>query len=251
METTRTYTDKAEAYHRSRWRYAPEMAPALLERTGLGPEACVSDLGAGSGILTECFVGLVGRLIAVEPNDAMRAIAERSLARLPGVEVLPNTAEQTGLEDRSVDLIVAGHALHWFEPDAAREEFRRILRGGSILAIVTNRNTGPAANEVLAKVFAKLGRPDPTPMPGTGTPASFFFGASWPQEMRFPFVFRQDWARFLDSFHSMAAAPMPGEAGYPEFLDSVRAAFDELSCDGRVETRGETQVLFGRVADAG
>ena len=58
----------------------PEWPAELLDRVvgdlGLGPDAAVLDLGAGTGKLTRSLVPRFRRVVAVEPDDAMRAVLE-------------------------------------------------------------------------------------------------------------------------------------------------------------------------------
>jgi len=61
-----------------------------------------------------------------------------ALAEQPGFISIDATAEATGLPDASVDLVTAGQAFHWFEAEAARAEFRRILRPGGGAALIWN-----------------------------------------------------------------------------------------------------------------
>ena len=63
-------------------------------------------------------------VVAVEPGDEMRAVLERVL---PEVEALAGTAEAIPLPDASVDAVTVGQAFHWFDPEAALAEMRRVL----------------------------------------------------------------------------------------------------------------------------
>jgi SAM-dependent methyltransferase len=74
----------------------------------------------------------------VEPNSEMRAKAEELLSGYPGFVSIVGTAEETGLPDASVDLIVAGQAFHWFEAVVTRREFVRIARPGAVVALIWN-----------------------------------------------------------------------------------------------------------------
>jgi SAM-dependent methyltransferase len=74
------------------------------------------------------------RVIAVEPNAAMRSEAEPHAL----VEFRERTAEATGLDAESVDLVTCGQAFHWFEPLGALSEFARVLRPGGRVALVWN-----------------------------------------------------------------------------------------------------------------
>ncbi len=92
-------------------------------------------MGAGTGICSRLLADRGARVLAIEPNDAMRAAAEDH----PRVEWQRGTAERTGLEDSGVDLVVCAQAFHWFEPQAALQEFHRILRPGGRLALIWNK----------------------------------------------------------------------------------------------------------------
>src|SRR5215472_10153737 len=57
---------------------------------------------------------------------------------LPAVRALPDVAEAMPLPDASVDAVLAGHALHWFDMDVAGPEIARVLAPGGILAGLWN-----------------------------------------------------------------------------------------------------------------
>jgi len=57
---------------------------------------------------------------------------------LPTVRDLPDVAEAMPLPDASVDAVLAGHALHWFDMDVAGPEIARVLAPGGILAGLWN-----------------------------------------------------------------------------------------------------------------
>jgi SAM-dependent methyltransferase len=62
---------------------------------------------------------------------------------LPTVRALPGSAEAIPLPDASVDAVMSGNAMHWFDMDVAGPEIARILVPGGILAglwnVVDNR----------------------------------------------------------------------------------------------------------------
>ncbi len=92
-------------------------------------------MGAGTGILTAQLVDAGCVPIAIEPVASMR---NSITAAHPQVTVIDGTAENTGLDDNSVDTVVAAQAFHWFDPDAAPAEIERILRPGGFLVCVWN-----------------------------------------------------------------------------------------------------------------
>jgi SAM-dependent methyltransferase len=57
---------------------------------------------------------------------------------LPAVRALPGSAEAIPLPDASVDAVLAGNALHWFDMAVAGPEIARVLAPGGILAGLWN-----------------------------------------------------------------------------------------------------------------
>jgi ubiquinone/menaquinone biosynthesis C-methylase UbiE len=119
------YAEHRPDYARAAVRWALERAP--------GPR--VLDLGAGTGKLTAVMAALGADVIAVEPDPAMLAELRRAL---PDVRALPGRAEAIPLPDASVDAVLVGHALHWFDMAVAGPEIARVLVPGGILADLWN-----------------------------------------------------------------------------------------------------------------
>jgi SAM-dependent methyltransferase len=122
----------AAAYAEHRPDYAQAAVQWALERA---PGPRVLDLGAGTGKLTATLVELGVQATAVEPDPAMLAELRHAV---PTVRALPGRAEAIPLADSSVDAVVAGNALHWFDMDVAGPEIARVLAPGGVLAGLWN-----------------------------------------------------------------------------------------------------------------
>lgn len=122
----------AAAYAEHRPDYAPTAARWALE---LAPGPRVLDLGAGTGKLTGTLVALGVDVIAVEPDPAMLVELRRAL---PVIRSHPGSAESIPLPDASVDAVLAGNALHWFDMAIAGPEIARVLAPGGVLAGLWN-----------------------------------------------------------------------------------------------------------------
>lgn len=132
LSPTTRFDDRAELYAKYRPSYPPEAIDCVLESLGDPANLVAADIGAGTGIVSRLLADRGVNVRALEPNAQMRRVAEQS-ERVHWVE---GTAEATGLEDHSVDLIVSGQAWHWFEPNATCKEMPRIARPGGRLALL-------------------------------------------------------------------------------------------------------------------
>jgi SAM-dependent methyltransferase len=99
------------------------------------PGRRVLDLGAGTGKLTAALIALGEEVVAVEPDPEMLAELRRTL---PTARALPASAEAVPFADASVDAVLAGNAMHWFDMDVAGPEIARVLAPGGILAGLWN-----------------------------------------------------------------------------------------------------------------
>lgn len=122
----------AAAYAEHRPDYAHAAVRWALEAS---PGPRVLDLGAGTGKLTATLLELGFEAVAVEPDRAMLAELRRTL---PNASALPGSAEAIPLPNSSVDAVVAGNAMHWFDMDVAGPEIARVLTPSGILAGLWN-----------------------------------------------------------------------------------------------------------------
>ena len=131
MRETERFTGYAAVYNAGRPAYPPEVVDVVLGGLGDPHALKVADLGAGTGLSARLFTERGATVFAVEPNAAMR---EKGAA-VPGIVWVDGTAERTGLEDHSMDVVVAFQAFHWFDPGVALAEITRILRRGGRAAV--------------------------------------------------------------------------------------------------------------------
>ncbi|MEV7687745.1 class I SAM-dependent methyltransferase [Streptomyces bungoensis] len=127
-----SFGSAADAYAEHRPDYAGAAVRWALEPA---PGPRVLDLGAGTGKLTGTLAALGAEVVAVEPDPGMLSELRRSL---PDVRALPGSAEAIPLPDASVDAVLAGNAMHWFDMAVAGPEIARVLAPGGILAGLWN-----------------------------------------------------------------------------------------------------------------
>ncbi|MBD2472855.1 class I SAM-dependent methyltransferase [Nostoc sp. FACHB-145] len=145
------FSDRAADYVKYRPSYPAEAIDIILE--GLSPtsQIVVADVGAGTGISSRLLAERGVKVIAIEPNAAMREAAEPHAL----VEFGDGSAERTNLLDKSVDLVTCFQAFHWFNPEASLWEFHRILKPSGRLAVVWNNR---AQEDPLTAEYSRLVR---------------------------------------------------------------------------------------------
>jgi len=250
MDTKQVYSNKAEKYARYRWDYAPDAVNRIFADSPLGIHSSAADIGAGTGILTRQLAGRVQRVYAVEPNAEMRHQLEFEMAAVENCTVVNGSAEATGLPNNSVDLVTVAQAIHWFDAEPARAEFRRILRPGGWLAVLRNLSTQDAVNQATSELhraeFGFEGLQSAKRM--EWKPLIYYYGNGRFRRIRFPFVFRQDWERFFGSLLSTAGMPDESHPRFKDLEQAARGVFERFSENGLMEVCGETELYLGQVS---
>lgn len=130
-EQAHSFGQAAREYERARPGYPDAVAEWLVPPTA----RTALDLGAGTGKFTRFLVARQLEVIAVEPDDVMRATLA---AALPTVRALAGTGESIPLPDASVDVVTVAQAWHWMDAPRAAVEIARVLRPGGTLGLVWN-----------------------------------------------------------------------------------------------------------------
>lgn len=91
------------------------------------------DLGAGTGLFTRALAGRATRMIAVEPDERMRAVLA---ARAASTEVLAGRGEAIPLPDAAADAVFVSSAWHRMDPVPAAAEVARVLRDGGRFGVI-------------------------------------------------------------------------------------------------------------------
>lgn len=129
------FSAQAPAYADFRPRY-PHGLYAWLASL-LPDNARALDCGTGSGQAAVDLARHVGEVVAVDPSSSQieHAIPHERVR----YRVAP--AEETGLDDDSVDLVVCATSIHWFDLDRFYAEVHRVLRPGGVIAAWTYQHS--------------------------------------------------------------------------------------------------------------
>lgn len=137
-DSTKRFSSRVENYVKYRPAYPLAVIETLEKECQLSTTSVVADIGSGTGILAGLFLEHGNPLFAVEPNREMREAAEATLSGYTNFHSIDGTAESTTLQNNSIDLITAGQAFHWFNPEPTRNEFERVLRPNGWVALIWN-----------------------------------------------------------------------------------------------------------------
>ncbi|MBK5256960.1 MAG: class I SAM-dependent methyltransferase [Vicinamibacteria bacterium] len=156
LSPTTRFADRASDYALFRPSYPKEAVDFALDGLSVACGLVAADIGAGTGISSRLLADRGVSVFAVEPNAGMRESAEPH----PGVSFIDGSAEATGLDRASVDLVLCAQAFHWFRPAEALTEFWRILRSDGRLAFLVNERDAeaPATRAYGAALSASVDR---------------------------------------------------------------------------------------------
>jgi SAM-dependent methyltransferase len=245
--STTRFSDRVEDYVKYRPHYPPAVLPYLQETYSFDPSWDVADIGSGTGISTELFLGNGNRVYAVEPNAEMRGKAEELLGGDARFVSIDGTAEATGLAARSVRLVVAGQAFHWFDAVKSRAEFVRILSPGGVVVLVWNERLADTAFEAAYDaLIAEHGKDykatnhrniSDLQIGSFYQPASYVL-KEFPNEQWFDFEGLK--GRLLSSSYMPNSGP-----GYVPMILDLQRLFDKYQQGGRVRVGYDTKVYSG------
>ena len=237
------FSGHAASYASYRPGYPPELFRVLARLPRERRLAC--DAGTGNG---QAAVGLAEHFEKVIATDPSVQQLEHAVPH-PRVEYRIGPAEASGLPDRSVDLVAAAQAFHWFDFDRFFAEARRVLAPGGAVVVWTYN----------------LARVDPEVDRQTDRLAYQIVTKYWPPERKwvdeeyqtipFPFAEEQippmrheerwDLDRFLRYIRTWSSFKRfekeLGRDPLPEILDDLRAAWGDPS-----DVRAVTWPIFLR-----
>jgi ubiquinone/menaquinone biosynthesis C-methylase UbiE len=244
---TERFSDRAETYAKYRPGYPDEMLKFL--ETLVAPPAMVGDIGSGTGILTRQLLKSGYDVWAVEPNEAMRTAADRTLSGYPACRSIDGTAEATTLEDRAIDLITCAQAFHWFDRGQTRSEFGRILRSDGWIALLWNeRQEASPINRAYDELLKEMATDyrNVSHRRIAAEDIREFFAPGEVQLRIFANDQTLDCDGFLGRLVSSSYVPNLGQPGHQEIIEAAKKIFEVHQIGGRITLEYETKVYVGR-----
>lgn len=248
MNNTAKFNGKGEIYAKARPSYATELFDHIKNTLNVPKGSVFADIGSGTGIFTEQLIDCGYLVYAVEPNDDMRKKAEERLSDNKSFISVNGVDSNTGLPDKSIDLITVAQAFHWFDTYAFKKECKRILKpNGKVLIIYNSRDESVPSTKALAAMCRKY---DPE-FRGFSNGISaekccdFFEGNCE--------IFRADNSQiydrqgYIDRVLSSSYSLREGDERYEEYLKEINSIFDTFAVNDRMTVPTYTVAYIGSV----
>lgn len=244
------FSNRSDNYAKFRPGYPADLIEILKSDCGLNEKSVIADVGSGTGILSELFLQKGSSVVAVEPNAAMRLVAERLLRSYEKFRSINATAEATTLENESVDFVTAAQAFHWFDRAGARREFARILKPeGWVVLIWNERRLDSSAflrayEDLLLRYGTDYGKVRHEKV--TGEIADFFSPENFELqtlENAQNFDFESLKGRLLSSSYT----PDQDHPNFTPMIEELESIFDVNQKNGMVTFAYETKVYYGHL----
>jgi len=249
LKPTERFSGRVDNYAKYRPTYPTAVLDVLEKEIGLQKSWKVADIGSGTGIFSALLLQYGCKVWGVEPNTEMREAGEAQLKDYAGFTSVAGSAEHTGLADNSIDLVTAAQAFHWMEPEAAKQEFDRILKKNGRIALIWNlRTTGTPFLQKYEQLKVDFGTDyKATRMVKEPDIAAFFQPAAM-KAVIVPHHQLLDYESLQGQLLSTSYVPLEGEK-HTAMLAALKDLFDQYNENGLVSIDYDTKMYIRQNRD--
>lgn len=241
-----------ETYAKYRPSYPQTLLKYLCAEIGINKFSTIADIGSGTGIFTQQLLNKCSKIYAIEPNDDMREVAEKKLGNELGFISINGTAENTTLENESIDYITAAQSFHWFDRLSFKQECKHILKPkGKVILIWNSRDE---TSELVRKIDAINQKYCPNfsgsacGMRGAKSSDDFddFFQQGYDVKcFQNNLIFTKE--RFIGLHLSASYRLETSDSTYPSYIGELIKVFDAYSNNGVMEMPNLTRSYAGNI----
>ncbi len=239
------FSSRVENYIKYRPSYPYKIISFLQEKAILIKSSIIADVGSGTGILSKLFLENGNKVYGIEPNKDMRNASEIFLKDFSNFVSIDGSAESTGLDDNSIDLIVAGQAFHWFDVKQTKKEFKRVLKPEKYVVLIWNNRIkkGNSFCEEYEKFVSEYGT-DYKEVRKNEKNINKFFQYELKTFENFQTL---DLEGFKGRTLSTSYMPLESDPVFPEMANDLKLIFETHQRDGIVKFVYKTEVCYGKL----
>ncbi|PKH71905.1 SAM-dependent methyltransferase, partial [Stenotrophomonas sp. Betaine-02u-21] len=167
----------------------------------------------------------------------------------PRFRAADGTAEATGLADASIGLVSAAQAFHWFDTDAVRGEWKRILAPGGRVLVFWNSRLLDASPFLRGyeQLLLEFGTDYSAVAERYQTDEQMreWFAGGLQAIGYFSNVQMLDFDALKGRLLSSSYAPTAGQPKHDAMLAALRTLFDQHAVDGNVAFEYQTRAFLG------
>lgn len=250
MDSVNRFSNRVDNYIKFRPDYPLEILTFLKQKGFLKKGSVIADIGSGTGISSELFLKEGNKVFGIEPNKEMREAGERLLSGYTNFKSMDATAENTSLENRSVDLIISGQAFHWFDKEKSKEEFKRILKpGGTVVLMWNDRRTDTTQFLEAYEDFIKMFATDYLLVNHKNVDEKIFnnfFEGDYQMESFLNYQYF-DLEGLKGRILSSSYMPPEGHKDFDFMMSVLKKIFTRFAEEGKVKIEYDTKIYYGKL----
>jgi len=250
MNSTTRFSNRVEDYVKYRPAYPVEVITYLQDTCNIAPGNVIADIGAGTGISAKLFLEQGYTVIAVEPNKEMREKAIELLHEFDRFSATDGTAENTLLADKSMDMLIAAQAFHWFNKTTIKPEWKRILKPGGYVALIWNERLTASPFEKDYDEFIKRHAIDYVQVDHRNIDLQSIREFFAPNECTLKIFSNYqdfDFTGLKGRLLSSSYMPQVNDAGYPAMIADLQALFDRYAVNNTIRIMYDTKLYTGQL----
>jgi SAM-dependent methyltransferase len=128
----------ASFYDEVRPGYPSAIVDAAIAGAALPAGGSILEIGCGTGQITLPFAERGYTILALEPGDALAALAVQNCRSYDQVAVLRLSFEAWPAQERAFDMVLSAQAFHWIAPDTGCAKAASVLKPGGAIALIWN-----------------------------------------------------------------------------------------------------------------
>ncbi|MBQ8496907.1 MAG: methyltransferase domain-containing protein [Clostridia bacterium] len=209
----------------------------------------IADIGSGTGRVSALCIDRAEKLYAIEPNEEMRKTATESLSKYSNYIPIAASAEQTTLEENSVDIIVVSSAYHYFDNEETKKEFKRILKENGYVFLFWDIYEGNVFDEEKFLIDQKYREKKNRTLSGIAreTRAEHLFGKGNFKKESFEQIFSQSFEEFFGGWSSASYMPNIESPEYEAFQKDAFSLFSRFAENNLLKMRVQTVCFYGKI----